>query len=171
MVNIVVGIAVLVWPKPTVAIIAVLFGVQLIASGIYQFVRALDTTASDTARTMSCLLGLLSFIVGLYALRHLSLTVSVLAVILGIYWIVNGVTQGFMTLAHDEMPDRSQSLGASVVSILAGLVLLIFPEISLTVLVFVLGGWLVIFGVIGAVMALGLRSAARSGTRSRTAMP
>jgi uncharacterized membrane protein HdeD (DUF308 family) len=170
LVNVVIGLAVLAWPKPTVALIAVLFGIQLIAYGIYRFVAALDTTANDTKRTMSALLGVLCLIVGLYALRHLVLTVSVLAVVLGIFWIVNGVTEVFSALAHDEMPGRGHSLAAGVVSVLAGLVLLMLPEISLTVLVFVLGGWLVIFGMIEALMALGLRSAARSETRSPTAI-
>lgn len=38
------GIAVLVWPGPTLVVVAVLFGIQLIATGIFRFVGAL---ASD----------------------------------------------------------------------------------------------------------------------------
>src|ERR1700757_1582819 len=74
------GVAVLVWPGETLLVIAVLFGIQLIVSGIFRFVAALavDELAGGT-RVLLALLAVLSVIVGLWAVRHVDLTLLVLA--------------------------------------------------------------------------------------------
>ncbi len=59
------GIFVLAWPGPTVVVLAVLFGIQLIVVGIFRFVAAFavaDTTGGT--RALLALLGVLSFIGG-----------------------------------------------------------------------------------------------------------
>ena len=78
------GIAALAWPGATLLVIAVLFGVQLIVSGIFRFVAAL---ASDElaggSRVLLALLGILSVFIGLWAVRHVLLTLLALTVFLG----------------------------------------------------------------------------------------
>src|SRR5690242_16714771 len=71
------GVAVLVWPSETLLVIAVLFGVQLIVSGIFRFVAALaiDDLSGGT-RVLLALLAVLSIIVGLWAVRHVDLPCS-----------------------------------------------------------------------------------------------
>ncbi len=49
---------------------------------------------------------MLSFIVGLYALRHVLLTIAALALLLGIFWIVNGAVETFAALSHRGMQGR-----------------------------------------------------------------
>src|SRR6201987_558713 len=75
------GVAVLVWPSETLLVIAVLFGIQRIVSGIFRFVAALaiDDLSGGT-RVLLALLAVLSIIVGLWAIRHVSLTLLALAV-------------------------------------------------------------------------------------------
>ncbi|MGH3163047.1 MAG: HdeD family acid-resistance protein [Streptosporangiaceae bacterium] len=88
------GVAVLVWPGETLLVMAVLFGIQLIVSGIFRFVAALavDDLAGGT-RVLLALLAVLSIIVGLWAVRHVTLTLLALAVLLGIFWVVNGAIE------------------------------------------------------------------------------
>jgi uncharacterized membrane protein HdeD (DUF308 family) len=65
------GLFVLAWPDRTIQVIAVLFGLQLVVAGIFRFVAALATDdESGGTRVLLALLGVLSFIVGLYALRN-----------------------------------------------------------------------------------------------------
>ena len=83
------GIAVLAWPSETLLVLAVLFGIQLIISGIFRFVGALATDdLTGGTRVLLALLGVLSIIVGLWAVRHVLLTLLALIVFLGIFWIV-----------------------------------------------------------------------------------
>jgi uncharacterized membrane protein HdeD (DUF308 family) len=83
------GLLALAWPGRTVVVLAVLFGVQLVVAGIFRFVAALASDdESGGTRVLLALLGVLSFIVGLYALRHILVTIATLALLLDIFWIV-----------------------------------------------------------------------------------
>ena len=101
------AIAVLAWPGETLLVLAVLFGIQLIISGIFRFVAALASEdLTGGTRVLLALLGVLSVIIGLWAVRHALLTLLALTVFLGIFWVVNGVIDIFTALSHREMPDR-----------------------------------------------------------------
>jgi len=155
------GIAVLAWPSETLLVLAVLFGVQLIISGIFRFVMALasDDLTGGT-RVLLALLGVLSVIVGLWAVRHVLLTLLALTVFLGIYWVVSGVIDIFTAVAHRGMPSRGWTAASGVLSICAGLIVLAFPGLTLLGLAIVLGIWLLIFGIMEITSAFRLRSAA-----------
>ena len=63
-------------------------------AGIFRFVAALASDEeSGGTRVLLALLGVLWFIVGLYALRHILVTVATLAVVLGVWLLVYGVTE------------------------------------------------------------------------------
>jgi len=157
------GLAALVWPGPTILVLGVLFGLQLVFAGIFRFVGAFATTdATGGTRVLLALLGVLSFIVGLYALRHILVTVVALAVILGIFWIVNGAIEIFTALSHREMAGRGWTAVTGILSVLAGLVMLIYPGPTLLVLAIVLGIWLLVYGAMEIVLAFRLRSMART---------
>ncbi|HUZ56082.1 MAG TPA: DUF308 domain-containing protein [Streptosporangiaceae bacterium] len=66
-----IGIVALAWPGRTLLVVAVLFGIQLIAMGIFRFAAAFASDdASGGTRVLLALLGVLSLIIGLYAVRH-----------------------------------------------------------------------------------------------------
>jgi uncharacterized membrane protein HdeD (DUF308 family) len=156
------GIAVLAWPGETLLVVAVLFGIQLIVSGIFRFVSAFASQdASGGTRVMLGLLGVLSVIIGLWAVRHVLLTLLALTVFLGIFWVVNGTIEIFTALAHREMPSRGWTAVMGVLSIAAGLIVLAFPGLSLVGLAAVLGVWLLVFGILEITAAVRLRAAAR----------
>jgi len=158
-VTILLGIVVLVWPDKTIVVVAVLFGIQLILAGIFRFISALATDdAPGGTRVLLALLGVLSFIVGIYALRHVNVTIVALALVLGIFWIVNGVIELFTAIGHREMPGRGWTIILSLLSIVAGIVVLAYPDISLQALAVVLGIWLVALGIIEIALAFRLRS-------------
>jgi len=154
------GVAAVAWPGPTVIAIAVLFGIQLIVVGIFQFVSAFAGTGlTGGVRVMNAVLGLLAFVVGLYAVRHVLVSVVALALLLGIFWVVNGFAEIFKALAHRDNPHRGWRGFTGVLSILAGIVVLAYPGISLVTLALVLGFWLIIYGVMEIAMAFRIRSA------------
>src|SRR5439155_12938918 len=103
LVTVAAGIATLVWPGKTLVVVAVIFGVQLIVTGIFRFVAAFALDMSGGSRVLMALLGALSLIIGLYALRHVLISILALALLLGIFWVINGVTEVFTALSHKEM--------------------------------------------------------------------
>jgi uncharacterized membrane protein HdeD (DUF308 family) len=157
------GIAVLAWPGPTLLVIAVLFGVQLIVAGIFRFVAAFATDdAGGGTRVLLALLGVLSIIIGLWAVRHVLLTLLALVVLLGIFWVVNGAIELFSALSHRGMRNRGWTAVMGVLGIAAGIIVLSYPGLSLFTLSVVLGIWLLVYGVMEIGAAFRLRRLART---------
>lgn len=157
------GIATLIWPDKTLVVIAVIFGFQLVVTGIFRFVAAFAFDMSGGSRVLMALLGALSLIVGLYALRHILISIAALALLLGIYWVVSGVFEVFTALSHKEMDARGWTILMGCLSVAAGLLLLLYPGISLLVLATIVGVWLLIFGVGEIFLAFYLRRLRHSG--------
>ena len=155
------GIAALVWPGVTLLVVAVLFGVQLIVGGIFRFVSAFAADESGGTRVWMALLGVFSLIIGLYAVRHVLLTIVALALLLGIFWVVSGAMELFGALSNRLMPERGWTGFAGLLSLLAGIVLLIYPGLSVVTLAVVVGVWLLIFGLTEIRIAFRLRSQPR----------
>src|SRR5580698_9989410 len=152
------GLGVLVWPGETLLVLAVLLGVQLIVSGIFRLGAALASEdLTGGTRAMLALLGVLSVIIGLWAVRHVLLTLLALTVFLGIFWVVNGVIDVFAALAHAGMPARGWAVLTGILSALAGIVVLAYPGLSLLGLAVILGVWLVVFGILEMTAAFRLR--------------
>lgn len=153
------GIAVLAWPGPTLLVVAVLFGVQLIVMGIFRFVSAF---ASDELtggnRVLLALLGVFSLIIGLYAVRHVLITLIALALLLGIYWVISGAMELYLALSHRGLRNRGWTGVMGVLGVLAGLIVLVYPAISLVTLAVVLGVWLIVRGVMQVSLAFHARS-------------
>jgi uncharacterized membrane protein HdeD (DUF308 family) len=157
-----VGIAALVWPGRTLVVVAVLFGIQLIVQGIFRFTAAFasDDLTGGT-RVLFALLGVLSLIIGLYAVRHVLITLLALALLLGIFWIVSGSVELFTALSQREMRGRGWNSLMGVLSLLSGIIVLAYPGISLLVLAVVLSIWLLVFGMMQITLAFRIRSLGR----------
>jgi len=169
-VTVLAGLFTLVWPGRTIVVVAVLFGIQLVVAGIFRFVAAFASDdESGGTRVLLALLGVLSFIVGLYALRHILITIAALALLLGIFWIVNGVVETFTALSHRGMQGRGWTIFMGLLSVVAGVVVLVYPAISLATLAIVLGFWLLVYGIMEIVLAFRLRSVGHAATRVASA--
>src|ERR1700689_2885349 len=158
-ITVLIGIAALVWPGRTLGVVAGLFGIQLFVMGIFRFVGAFasDDRTGGT-RVLLALLGVLSLIIGLYALRHILITLLALALLLGIFWVVSGAVELFTALSHREMRSRGWTAVMGIFSILAGIVVLGYPGISLLALAVVLSVWLLVFGIMQITLAFRIRS-------------
>src|ERR1700750_148046 len=165
--TLVAGIVVLAWPGATLLVIAVLFGIQLIVAGIFRFVAAIAVDdGSGGMRVLMTLLRVLSIILGFRAVRHALLTLLALAVLLGIFWVVNGAIELFTALAHQGLPNRGWTGAMGALSIVSGIIVLSYPGLSLLTLSVVLGIGLLVYGVMEIVASFRLRKLAEhSGPR------
>src|SRR5260370_22235111 len=157
------GVIAVVWPSSTLVVIAIIFAVQLLVGAVYQFVFAFAIpNESGWLRALIALLSVFSFVVGLYLLGRVGLTLLVLATVLGIYWIALGMVELFVAIGRSELRGRTLIAITGILGILAGGVVVFSPAPSLIFLTIFLGFWLVIFGVMLVVRGIGLRSAARA---------
>ena len=153
------GVCAVAWPGPTVLVLAVLFGIQIIVSGIFWFISAFTREESGGARVLSAILGLLGILIGLYAVRHIIVSVVALALLIGIYWVAYGIAQIYAAIAHRELPHRGWMGFIGALSVVAGIIVIVWPGPSLVTLALVLGIWLIIYGLMEITLAFRVRSA------------
>ncbi|WP_236790917.1 HdeD family acid-resistance protein [Amycolatopsis sp. GM8] len=159
----IIGVIVLVWPDATLNVIAVTFGVFAVLAGLFHLGAALAPGHQDgRRRLLLALFGVISLISGIVFLRHLAGTLTLLILLLGLFWVVDGVLGTIRALTSPERPGRGWSITVGMLSAAAGIVLLVWPAPSLRVLVWVLGLELVVVGVVtfGAGIHLRRRAAA-----------
>jgi len=157
---IVVGVLLLAWPKATLSIVAVLIGVSLIIAGLLRLIDGF--TARDDSggrRVAHVLIGLLAIVVGLYCIRHYNVTIAALAIIVGLFWVLHGIADLTVSLFGGPFPGRGLTAAAGVLSLIAGLIVLFWPSITVIILVRIIGIWLIAYGLIMMFTALGLRRA------------
>ena len=157
------GVILLVWPKATVIVVAALLGAALLVSGLFRLVHGFAAHGlSGGTRAAYILIGLLAALAGLYCLRHIDVTVVLLAFIVGVFWTLHGIVD--LIVAATSGPGTGRGLRAvtGVLSLAAGLIVMFWPVISLKILLWVMGIWLVAYGVMLAVMAFQVRHVAKA---------
>lgn len=167
--TIIIGVLLVVWPHLSLLVAAIFFGVQLIISAVFRFVWAF--TAPDTqgwARGLMVIVAILSLIAGLLLLRDPVMAVVLLGIVLGIYWITTGIVDVLTAIGYAELPRRWLVALMGGLGIVAGIIVMVNPVTSLLFLAWVLGIWLVVFGLITIVRAFGLRGSARAASRQPT---
>jgi uncharacterized membrane protein HdeD (DUF308 family) len=159
---VVAGLLAIFLPGLSLRVIAILFGAQLIANAIFLFFGAFAVSIeSGWLRALTAMLAVISFVVGIYVVGHPLVGLLLLALVLGVYWMIHGVVHLFVAIGQTEARGRGWTMASGILSIIAGAVVLLFPGISLLALVLVLGIWLIIYGVILIVSAFGARTAPR----------
>ena len=156
----VVGLLLLFWPKATLVIAAILIGASLIVAGLLRLIDGFTAhDAGGAKRTANVVIGLLAIIVGLFCLRHHDITIAALAIVVGLFWVMHGIADIAAGMFAGAFPGRGLTVIAGVFSLIAGIIVLFWPTISIVVLVAVIGIWLVVYGILLTFMALRLRRA------------
>jgi len=161
---IVLGALVLVWPGPSILVAATLFGVYLLLSGMIELFLAFTLPRSAGTRVMLFISGALSLVLAVLSFRHFGdgYAVLLLSLWIGIGFIFQGVTGVAVGIGESELPGRSWYVVAGVISVLAGLVVLVWPFASIAVLTLAAGIWLLIIGITQIVQAFQTRKAAKT---------
>src|SRR5260370_14042014 len=143
------GVIAVAWPSSTLVVIAIIFAVQLLVGAVYQFVFAFAIpNENGWLRALIALLSVFSFVVAIYLLGHVGLTLLVLATLVGIYWIALGVIELFLAIGHSEGRWRPWIAITGILSIVAGGGVVIFAGGALFLLSIFLGFWLFLLGVV-----------------------
>src|SRR5215472_14635468 len=161
----VVGILLLAWPKATLLVAAVLIGVSLVLAGLERLIHGFTAhDASGGRRVGSVVVGLLAIVVGLYLIRHYHITVAAIAIVVGLFWVIRGITDITLGLFGGPASGRGIAVLVGALSLAAGLIVLFWPTISLTILVAVIGIWLVVYGVFMMILAFRVRRLGSAGS-------
>jgi len=89
-VTLILGLIVTFHPTTSLNVLAVLLGILMILSGLFHLIRVFDPR--ERHRVWLGIAGLLFIVIGVILIRHLHLTRSIIGLVIGITWIVQGLT-------------------------------------------------------------------------------
>lgn len=154
------GVTVMVWPSQTLTVLSILLGIQLVIFGLFRLIGAFANDVLSPG--LVGFVGILGILAGVVVLRNPFETVAVLAAILGAVWIVSGVIDVIDAIANKYVDGRGWLALAGLVSIVAGTVIVAWPKPTVTVLAWVAGLQLVVFGLIICANAVHMRGLAKA---------
>ena len=157
--SLLVGIAAIAWPGKTVIVVAVVFAIWLIVSGIFSIVRGFASGLTGGMRALFIITGILSLVLGIFAIRGEFQELYILSLFIGIGFLFRGFSTLF--LGFESKDGRGWNIFFGVVMLIGGLIVLIWPGISLVTLTWVVGIWLVVIGIYEIIAAFSVKSAAK----------
>jgi uncharacterized membrane protein HdeD (DUF308 family) len=154
------GLVLVIWPAATTRVLASLVGVGAVVYGVRELTRA----SSEEGRLdfSARLLGMISIFGGVVIAITPFVSDTAGSTVIGIYWLLAGALEVAGAFLRPDV--RLERLLVGIISVAAGALVLVLPTLSLVVLVWLAGGWLLAAGVI--VLLLG---AMTSGQRRAVA--
>jgi uncharacterized membrane protein HdeD (DUF308 family) len=161
------GAVVLIWPGDAIVVAAVVFGVYLLVSGIAQAIAAFAVDMSTATRVLYFISGALSVVLGYFAFRDFNngAAVWMMAIWIGVGFIFQGVTATALAIDVPALPARGWYIFVGILTVIAGVVTLVWPISSIAVLAIIAGAWLVVIGITEVVGALSARRTVKKGER------
>jgi len=102
--------------------------------------------------------GLAAFLFGLVAIFWPGVSLAVLVTIIGIYALIDGaLTTGLALRLPPEQGRRSLLLVTGISGLAIGLVSVLWPQVTITLLIYLLAAWLVLFGLVAIFHSFALK--------------
>ena len=155
--TLVLGLIVALHPSTSVNVVAVLLGILMILSGLFHLIRVFDL--AEPHRVWLGITGLLFIVIGVILIRHLHLTRSLIGLIIGISWIVQGLSALAAGLSGGSREGSGWWIFFGVVSVIGGIVITAVPVASVTALAVLIGIWFIIEGLFELIAGFMLRHA------------
>ena len=155
--TLILGLIVSFHPSGSLNVVAVLIGVLMVISGVFHLIRMFGI--GESHRVWLGISGLLLIVIGVILIRHVNLTVAIIGLIIGITWIVQGLSAIAGGFALPSGEGRGWWVFFGVVSLIAGIVVTAFPTNSITVLAVLVGIWFIVLGLLEIIGGFMLRRA------------
>jgi uncharacterized membrane protein HdeD (DUF308 family) len=156
------GIIALVWPKPTLLALVIVFGIFAIISGISMVAAALQNREVH-GWGLFLFEGILWILVGVVALVWPGITALALLYLIAAWAIITGILELIAPLSFPMSGGRGVLMVlAGLVSIAFGIVIATQPASGLLAVVWLIGLYAILFGVINIVAYFEARSVSRA---------
>jgi uncharacterized membrane protein HdeD (DUF308 family) len=152
------GIAAFVWPGATLAALVLLFGAYVFVDGIFAVGAGIGMRRQLSLWWLVVLEGIAGIILGLLTLRSPDTTALVLLTLIAAWSILTGVFEIVTAVRVRDLIENEWLLILSgVVSIIFGILLIVFPGAGALSIVWLLGAYALLFGVLTLMLALRVR--------------
>ena len=108
-------------------------------------------------------LGAVGILFGILVLVWPGMSLAILVILVGVWAIVTGILQIMSSVRHRAVPNSGWVWGiiGGALSLLFGILLLIWPDSGLVAIIWIIGIWAIVWGITLIVLGVQLRKAAR----------
>jgi uncharacterized membrane protein HdeD (DUF308 family) len=138
-----VGVFFVVSPHETLSTFTVIAGIFLLIDGVLAIFASLFSKGEG--RGLLAMIGVLSAIAGLVLIKKPFDTLVVFTLIVGVWFVVAGVVRFVVALASPEA--RGGNVVTGILDLIAGIVILSWPDLGLTTLAVIIGIVLILRGI------------------------
>jgi uncharacterized membrane protein HdeD (DUF308 family) len=156
---IVFGVLAFVWPGLTLWALVLLFGAYMLVDGIFAIVAVVRAAGREARWWLLLVEGVLGVLAGLVAFLWPGITALALLYLVAAWAIVTGILQivGAVRLRREIEGEWALILGG-VLSVIFGVVLVVLPGPGILALVWLIGAYAVVSGVLLIVLAFRVRN-------------
>ena len=148
------GIVLIVWPGPSLTVIGLVVGIDLVCLSAMQLFNAAASPLAEGHRVSAALIALVLLIAGLVFLARPDHSLAALAIVLGIGFVLVGLLR---LLALGATEHRGPLIMRALVDLAIGVVLIAWPDIGLKTFAVVAGIGFIAQGVVAILAGLALR--------------
>ena len=161
---VILGIAILVYPDITLAIIVLLVGIFLIIAGLFELIFGFSAEAKG-ARWLFILKGIINLLLGIVLLVYPDITLTIFVYIVAAWAIVWGIFELLATfMVPKEQSHAVYGTGGKWVGVIIGLiaiafgiVIAVYPDATLTIIIYLVGFLAIAVGILMAINSFGTR--------------
>jgi uncharacterized membrane protein HdeD (DUF308 family) len=154
-----VGVFFVVSPGESLSTLTVIAGIFLLVDGVIALVGSI--VGRGEGRGLWAIIGVLSVLAGLVLIKRPFDTLVVFALIVGAWFVVAGIARLIAAFEDDARDRRGMNLFIGLLDIVAGIVILAWPDLGLKTFAVVLGIVLIVRGVLFMLSGWTLRTADR----------
>ena len=146
-ITLVAGLVLLFWPDRSITVVARLTGILLIVVGIGDLLETFRNHRQGSYWGLLALRGVINLGFGAALLFWPHITLSVVVWLFGLDLVLTGILG---LVIRGRMPEeyRSAMLTRSILTIVFGLVIMIWPSATLSVIAFIVAALLILFGIV-----------------------
>ena len=155
-ISIAIGLILMIWPQATLTVVAIMLGLWLLLGGVIQIAQAafMPEGRSAGGRVLLALSGIVLIMLGVVCMRNPANSLVLIGLMIGIGLLFAAIAQiftGFSKQVHGW--HRVAVLVMGVLTLIAAIVVLVWPHPTLAVLVWITGLWFLALGLVQLFLA------------------
>ena len=148
----IVGILMLAFPQDSAILAAIIFGIFVLIRGIVRVIVGIGGPGlTGLGRTLSIITGVILLAAGVVILLNITVGVQVLAIIIGISWIIDGIAT---LIESSRAAARAFSIVTGIISVLAGVAMFFLGGQGVAIIMIVIGAVALALAVVQVVGAI-----------------
>jgi uncharacterized membrane protein HdeD (DUF308 family) len=156
------GVAVIIWPVIALKVIVLLFGVYALVDGVITAILGVLIRKEEYRWWLWLLEGLTGIVVGVLVFIWPAISTLVLLYLIAVWGVVTGVIEILAAIGlRKVITDEWVLMLDGFLSILLGAFIAVYPNPGILVLIWVIGFYAILFGILLFVLSLQLHSLGR----------